>query len=46
MSMYGDSPYTNEKNDIYDVILGFLETHPASELMQIIGDVLERYENS
>lgn len=48
MSMYGDSPYTNEKNDIYDEILRFLETHPASELMQIIGDVLERkeYENS
>ena len=48
MSMYGDSPYMYEKNDIYDEILRFLETHPASELMQIIGDVLERkeYENS
>ena len=48
MSMYGDSPYMGEKEDIYDEILRFLETHPASELMQIIGDVLERkeYENS
>ena len=44
MSMYGDSPYTNEKNDIYDEILRFLEMHPTSELMQIIGDVLERKE--
>lgn len=45
MSMYGDSPYTNEKNDIYDEILRFLETHPANELMQISVDVLERKEN-
>lgn len=44
MSMYGDSSYAYEKENIYDEILMFLETHPASELMQIIVDVLERKE--
>ena len=42
MSMYGDSNYNNEKNNIYDEIKWFLENHPVSELLQIVADVVER----
>ena len=41
MSMYGDSEYNNNKNDLYDVIKAFLEEHPVSELMQIVSDVIK-----
>ena len=41
MSMYGDSDYANDKNYIYDEIKEFLETHPVSELLSIISNVLE-----
>ena len=41
MSMYGDSNYSNEKNDIYDEMKWFLENHPVSELLQIVADVVE-----
>lgn len=41
MSMYGDSEYNSEKNDLYDEIKWFLEEHSVSELLQIIADVVE-----
>jgi len=41
MSMYGDSSYSNEKNNIYDEIKWFLENHPISELLQIVADVVK-----
>ena len=43
MSMYGDSEYNTNKNNLYDEIKEFLEEHPLSELMQIVSDVI-RYE--
>lgn len=42
MSMYGDSEYAGEKNNIYDEIKWFLEEYPVSELLSIIADVIER----
>ena len=42
MSMYGDSEYAHEKNNIYDEMKWFLENHPVSELLQIVADVVER----
>lgn len=44
MSMYGESPYNGEKNDMYEYIKEFLETHPISELINIVADVVERVE--
>ena len=44
MSMYGDSPYNQDKNNIYDEIEDFIETHPISELIQIVADVIRRHE--
>ncbi|MBR3645636.1 MAG: hypothetical protein IKN54_04395 [Lachnospiraceae bacterium] len=42
MSMYGDeSPYNDEKNDLYNEIEQFLENHPLSELLKIITDVIK-----
>lgn len=41
MSMYGDSEYANDKNDLYDNIKEFLEEHPISELMKIVSDVIK-----
>ena len=41
MSMYGDDQNGQEKNNLYDEIRDFLETHPVSELMHIISNVLE-----
>ena len=40
MSMYGESDYNREKNNVYDEIEGFLQDHPISELLQIIADVI------
>lgn len=40
MSMYGDSEYNTNKNNLYDEIKWFLEEHPVSELMQIVSDVI------
>ena len=40
MSMYGESDYNREKNNIYDEIEEFLRDHPISELLQIIADVI------
>ena len=42
MSMYGESEYNSQKNNIYDELKWFLEEHPVSELLQIIADVVER----
>ncbi len=42
MSMYGESDYNSQKNNIYDEIKMFLEEHPISELLQIVADVIER----
>lgn len=44
MSMYGESPYSEEKNDMYSDIKRFLETHPISELIHIIADAVESEE--
>ena len=41
MSMYGESPYSEEKNDMYSEIERFLEEHPLSELLEIIADVIK-----
>lgn len=41
MSMYGDSEYNRDKNNIYDEIRSFLEDHPMSELLQIVADAAE-----
>lgn len=40
MSMYGDSSYNRQKNNLYDELKWFLEDHPASELIQIVADVI------
>jgi hypothetical protein len=40
--MYGDSEYSNQKNNLYDEIKWFLEYHPISELIAIVADVIER----
>ena len=40
MSMYGESDYNREKNDIYDEIEEFLQNHSISELLQIIAVVI------
>ena len=40
MSRYGDSEYSAEKNDIFDWIENFLETHPVSELLDIVADAV------
>ena len=42
MSMYGESEYNLQKNNMYNEIKWFLEEHPVSELLQIIADVVER----
>lgn len=41
MSMYGDSEYNTNKNNLYDEIKEFLEEHPISELLQIVSDVIK-----
>lgn len=41
MSMYGESEYNRDKNNIYDEIRSFLEDHPISELLQIVADVVK-----
>lgn len=46
MSMYGDSEYNSQKNNIYDEIKWFLEEHPISELLQIITDVIQMEKES
>ena len=43
MSMYGESDYNCEKNNLYDELKYFLEEHPLSELLEIVTDVV-RYE--
>ena len=41
MSMYGDSDYNCEKNNLYDELKYFLEEHPISEMLQIVADVVK-----
>ena len=41
MSMYGESEYAQEKNDIYDEMKEFVKTHPLSELLQIVTHLAE-----
>lgn len=41
MSMYGESEYNRDKNNIYDEIRSFLENHPMFELLQIVADVVK-----
>jgi hypothetical protein len=40
MSMYGDSSYNNEMNNLYDELKYFLENHPISEMLKIVADVV------
>lgn len=42
MSMYGDTNWV--KNDLYDEIKSFLETHSISELLEVVTDAVEGYE--
>ncbi len=42
MSLYGDSSYDSEKNNLYDELRNFLENHPISEMLQIVADVVRR----
>ena len=46
MSMYGDGEYYSQMNNIYDEMKLFLENHPVSELLKIVADLVERYEES
>lgn len=41
MSMYGDSAYALDKEEVYYVVENFIKNHPLYELMEIIADVLE-----
>ena len=41
MSMYGESHYAEEKNDIFYKIREFLKSHPISELVRIVADAIE-----
>ena len=41
MSMYGESNYNEEKNNLYDELEEFLHDHPISELIKIVSDVIE-----
>ena len=45
MSMYGESDYNRQKNDIYDEMRYFLEDHPVSELLEIVADVIKERES-
>ena len=45
MSMYGESNYNRQKNDIYDEMRYFLEYHPVSELLEIVADVIKEHES-
>ena len=44
MSIWGDSSYDSEKNDITYELEKFLETHPISELLTIVAYVVESME--
>ena len=44
MSMYGESPYNRDKENLLWEIERFLEEHPTSELISIIADAIERKE--
>ncbi len=41
MSMYGESEYASEKNNLFDEIRNFLEGHPVEELIRIVADAIE-----
>ena len=45
MSMYGDSEYNMDKEDIYDRMKDFLESHPLHELLEVLADVVEFVED-
>lgn len=46
MSMYGDSAYERDKEEVYWVVEDFVKNHPPLyELMEIIAYVLERCES-
>jgi len=46
MSTYGESPYNEEKNNLHDEIMYFLESHPISELVSIVAYAIECKENN
>ena len=45
MSMYGDDMRGMRKNNLYEEIRDFLETHSISELLEIVKDAVEYKEN-
>lgn len=46
MSMYGESEYNRQKNNLYDEIKWFLkDQHTISELLSIVADVVESIES-
>ncbi len=45
MSMYGESHYNEQKNNLYEELEIFLQEHPIFELLQIVADVVENKTN-
>lgn len=45
MSMYGESAYERDKEEVYWVVEDFVKNHPLYELMEIIAYVLEGHES-
>lgn len=45
MSMYGESSYNRDKENLFWEIEWFLEKHPISELISIVADVIEHKES-
>ena len=45
MSMYGDSEYNMDKEDIYYRMKEFLESHPLHELLEVLADAVKIVED-
>ena len=45
MSIYGDTAYERDKEEVYYVVENFIKNHPLYELMEIIAYVLEGHES-
>jgi len=44
MSRYGEYRGGYEKENLYDEMKSFLESHPLSELIEVLKDVIENAE--
>lgn len=45
MSIYEDTAYKHDIEEVYCVVKDFIKNHPLYELMEIIAYVLERCES-